>query len=285
MGPSLAMPSSFRALRSTSRVLLIGVLVAVFLAPLVVMLTGSLRPPGLPPPRGVELLPQGAGLAAYAATFTLVPFGRALFNSVLLCLVAVPLSVLTASWAGLALAQTSGWRWRLLTGAVLLLVMVPDTAVWLTRFTVFKVLGLTGTAVPLVAPALMGGSPLFVLLYAVAFRRVPAELFEAARLEGAGPWRLWRSIALPLVKPTTAAVALMAFSLFWSNFINPLLYLSGEDALTAPLALHALELLGSTQWPVLLAGAVVVTLPAVLAFLGAQRMFLGEERGSGWLGR
>jgi multiple sugar transport system permease protein len=279
------MPSPARFLRASSRALLIGVLVAMFLAPLVVMLTGSLRPPGLPPPRGVELLPQGAGLAAYAATFSLVPFGRALLNSVLLAAIMVPLSVVTASWAGLALAQTSGWRWRTLAGAVLLLVMVPATAVWLTRFAVFKVLGLTGTPVPLVAPALMGGSPLFVLLYAVAFRRLPPELFEAARLEGAGPLRLWRSIALPLVRPTTAAVALLAFGLSWSNFIDPLLYLSGEDALTAPLALHALELLGSTQWPVLLAGAVVVTLPAVLAFLGAQRMFLGEERGSGWLGR
>jgi multiple sugar transport system permease protein len=259
--------------------------VALFLAPLAVMLTGSLRPPGLPPPRGVELLPEGAGLAAYAATFQLVPFGRALLNSVLLAAVMVPLSVVTASWAGLALTQTSGWRWRTLAGAVLLLDMVPATAVWLTRFTVFKVLGLTGTAVPLVAPALMGGSPLFVLLYAVAFRRLPPELFEAARLEGAGPLRLWRSVALPLVRPTTAAVAMLAFGLSWSNFINPLLYLSGEDTLTAPLALHALELLGSTQWPVLLAGAVVVTLPAALAFLGAQRMFLAEERGSGWLGR
>ncbi|MCY1020011.1 carbohydrate ABC transporter permease [Pyxidicoccus sp. MSG2] len=279
------MPPPARLLRSSSRALLIGVLVVVFLAPLVVMFTGSLRPPGLPPPRGVELIPQGAGLAAYAATFTLVPFGRALLNSVLIAAFMVPLSVITASWAGLALAQSNGWRWRTLAGTVLLLEMVPGTAVWLARFAVFKVLGLTGTPVPLVAPALMGGSPLFVLLYAVAFRRLPPELFEAARLEGAGPVRLWRSIALPLVRPTTASVALLAFALSWRNFIDPLLYLSGEDALTAPLALHALELLGSTQWPVLLAGAVVVTLPAVLAFLGAQRMFLGEERGSGWLGR
>jgi multiple sugar transport system permease protein len=260
-------------------------LVGVFLAPLVVMVTGSLRPPGLPPPRGVELLPEAPTLAAYAATFQLVPFGRALLNSLLICALAVPLSVLTASWAGLALAQTSGWRWRLLAGTVLLLLMVPVTAVWLTRFSVFKTLGLTNTPVPLVAPALMGGSPLFVLLYAVAFRRIPPELFEAARLEGASAWRIWRRVALPLVRPTTAAVALLAFMLFWTNFIDPLLYLSGEEAQTAPLALHSLELLGTTQWPVLLAGAVVITLPAVLAFLGAQRAFLGEERGSGWLGR
>ena len=280
----MALPARSSGLRPLA---LLGtvLLVAVFLAPLVVMVTGSLRAPGLPPPRGVELLPEGAGLAAYLAAFELVPFGRALLNSLLICALAVPLSVLTASWAGLALAQTSGWRWRVLAGAVLLMLMVPVTAVWLTRFAVFKALALTNTPVPLIAPALMGGSPLFVLLYAVAFRRIPPELFEAARLEGAHPLRIWRRVAMPLVRPTTAAVALLAFMLFWSNFIDPLLYLSGEDAQTVPLALHSLELLGSMQWPVLLAGAVVVTLPAVAAFLGAQRAFLGEERGSGWLGR
>jgi multiple sugar transport system permease protein len=257
----------------------------VFLAPLAVMFTGSLRTPGLPPPRGVELLPDAPGLVAYAAAFRLVPFDHALLNSVLICAVAVPLSVLTSSWAGLALAQSSGWRRRLLVAAVLGMLMVPGTALWLTRFAVFKELGLINTPIPLVAPALMGGSPLFVLLYAVSFRRIPSDILEAAWLEGASPWRLWARVAMPLVRPTTAAVALLAFALFWSSFIDPLLYLRGEHSMTAPLALHSLELLGSTQWPVLLAGAVVITLPATLAFLGAQGEFLGEERGQGWLER
>jgi multiple sugar transport system permease protein len=261
-----------------------GGLILLFLAPLVVMVAGSLRAPGLAPPRGVELLPQAPGLASYLLAFQLVPLGRALLNSVLLCALAVPLSVLTASWAGLALAQLSGWQRWVLGGAVLGVIMVPGTAVWLTRFAVFRALGLMDTPVPLVAPALMGGSPLFVLLYAVAFRRVPAELLEAARLEGASPWQSWARVAMPLVRPTTAAVTLLAFMLFWSSFIDPLLYLRSEQSLTAPLALHSLELLGPTQWPVLLAGAVVLTLPAVVAFLGAQRILLGRQRGSAWLG-
>ncbi|WP_224248344.1 carbohydrate ABC transporter permease [Hyalangium gracile] len=262
-----------------------GLVAAVFLAPLVVMVTGSLRAPGLPPPRGIELLPAEPGLTAYTTAFRLVPFDVAVLNSMLICAVAVPLSVITASWAGLALAQSSGWRRRLLVAAVLGLVMVPGTALWITRFAVFKELGLTNTPIPLVAPALMGGSPLFVLLYAVAFRRIPSDILEAAWLEGASPWRLWARVAMPLVRPTSAAVGLLAFALFWSSFIDPLLYLRGEESLTAPLALHSLELLGSTQWPVLLAGAVVITVPAVIAFLGAQGAFLGEERGQGWLGR
>ncbi len=252
-----------------------------FVAPLLLLLTGSLREPGLPPPRSAELWPEGAGLAAYAAAFRLVPMGQALLNSTLLVLVAVPLSVLSASWAGLALAHGTRRQQRLLLVCAGLLLMVPVTAVWLTRFALFKAMGLTGTVVPVVAPALMGGSPLFVLLYAASFRRVPAELFDAAQLEGAGAVRTWWQVAMPAVRPTTAAVALLALVLFWSNFVDPLLYLSGEETLVAPLALHALEMLGATQWPVLLAGAVVTSLPAVLAFLGAQRAFFGAERRRG----
>ena len=57
----------------------------------------------------------------------------------------------------------------------------------------------------------------------MAFRRIPPELFEAARMEGIGPLRIWWSVALPLVRPTSAAIALLALGLFWSNFIDPLL--------------------------------------------------------------
>lgn len=281
----MALPPLRNARWRVAPLLIVAGAVLLFVAPLLLLLTGSLREPGLPPPRGVELWPAGAGLAAYAAAFRLVPLGQALLNSTLLVLICVPLSVLSASWAGLALAHGDRRQRRLLLVCAGLLLMVPVTAVWLTRFSLFKAVGLTGTAIPLIAPALMGGSPLFVLLYAASFRRVPAELLEAAQLEGAGVVLTWWRVAMPQVRPTTASVALLALVLFWSNFVDPLLYLSGEDTLVAPLALHSLEMLGSTQWPVLLAGAVVTSLPAVLAFLGAQRAFFGAERRRSWWGR
>ena len=81
------------------------------------------------------------------------------------------------------------------------------------------------------------------------------------------------------------AIALLALVLFWSNFIDPLLYLKSETDLTAPAMLHHLELLGPTNWPVFLAGAVVVTLPVIVAFVIAQRFLWSSERGTGWLGR
>jgi multiple sugar transport system permease protein len=249
------------------------------------MAAGSLRRPGLAPPRSLELIPNPVTLDAYRAAFRLAPLGRALLNSLLVAAISVPLAVVSASWAGFAIAQMDGPRRRRLLGVVLLLLMVPATAVWVTRFAIFKTLGLVNTFGPLVAPALMGGSPFAVLLYAYAFRRIPRDVYDAARLEGASAYTIWRRIAMPLVQATTVAVGMLAFLGSWSNFIDPLLYLNSERRFTAPLALRSLETLGPTNWPVLLAGSILVTAPVVAVFLVAQRYFLQEERGLGWLGR
>jgi multiple sugar transport system permease protein len=90
---------------------------------------------------------------------------------------------------------------------------------------------------------------------------------------------------MPLVRPVTAAVALLAFIASWSNFLEPLIYLFDSDLYTLPLGLRSLEVLDRTNFPILLAGAVVATAPVVVAFLFAQRYFLHEDRGAGWLGR
>jgi multiple sugar transport system permease protein len=96
---------------------------------------------------------------------------------------------------------------------------------------------------------------------------------------------MWRRVAMPLVRPVTIAVALLAFIASWGNFLEPLVYLFDADLYTLPLGLRSLSVLDRTNHPVLLAGAVVATAPVVVAFAVAQRYFLHEDRGAGWLGR
>jgi len=254
---------------------------ALFALPILMLVVGPLRAPGLAPPPHLQLWPDAPSLQSFREAFRLVPMGRALWNSTVVCVVAVPLTLLTASWAALALTLLRGRLKGLLAGLLLVLAMVPVTAVWIPRFVLFNAVGLVGSKWALMAPALMGGSPLFVLLYWVAMRRIPAELLEAARLEGCGLLATWWRVVLPLVKPTTTAIALLTVVLFWGNFIDPLLYLRSEQQLTAPPMLHALQLLGPTSWSVFLAGALVVSLPVVLAFLLAQRFLGSLERGEG----
>lgn len=248
--------------------------IVTFLLPLMWMAYVSFQSPGVMLPRGLE----GASLPItwrnYARIFEMLPLGRYLFNSLLVTGLAVPVTLVTASWAGFALAQLSArWRRRMIflsVGALL----TPVTALWLAHFLLFTWLGLRNTYGALLAPAFTGSNPLFVLLFYWAFRRIPVEVFESARLDGAGVWLTWRLIALPLVRPALLAIGVLTFLAYWGDFLHPLLYLQSPDLYTLPLGLRQLQQLDQTQWPLLMAGAMVMTLPPVLLFLVGQRYFL-----------
>src|ERR671915_750695 len=157
---------------------------AVFLAPLVYMVAGSLRKAGLPPPRSPELIPSPLAWGNYDRAFELVDIPRYALNSLIVAAFAVPLSVLFASWAGFAIARLSPRLRTTLIALSLVALMVPVTA-------------------------LLGMSPFYVLIFYWAFSRIPEELYEAARLEGLSPLQTWRRVAMPLVRPVTLSVALL----------------------------------------------------------------------------
>lgn len=249
--------------------------VVVFLAPLALVLAGSLRRVGLPPPAGLELLPASPGLTAYDRLADLVPLGRLLRNSVLVVLVAVPLATLIASWAGFALAQLAPRSRRWLVGLTTALLLVPLPMLWIPRFVLYLQVGVLDTLVPLVAPALAATTPFTVLLAYRAFRRVPPELWEAARLEGASAVRTWWRVGLPLVSATTTAIAAVVFVFHWGNYLDALLYAQSEATRTLPLGIGELATVDGAEQSVLFAGAAVLALPAVLALLAVQRPLLG----------
>ena len=267
------------------RVLGAAAVVAVVALPVAFLIGGSLRQPGLPPPRTPELVPDSLEFGNYARATELVGLGRAALNSFLVAAVSAPLSVLVASWAGFALVLLRPRARSTILAASLLALMVPLTALLVPRFALYRSLGLVDTFAPLVAPALIGTSPIYVLVFYVAFSRLPPELFDACRLEAASPFQVWRRVAMPLVRPVAVAVGLLAFVLSWGNFLDPLVYLHDRDLFTLPLALRSLAQLDPTNYPLLLAGAVIATAPVVAVFLVAQRFFLHEHRGAGWLGR
>lgn len=265
-----------------ARHLLLLPLVALFLLPLVWMVSTSLRAPGLPPPIQIEWVPNPVSWENYSRVFDILPIWTFAGNSLFVVAVAVPVTILVASLAGFAMSQLPrDWRMRL-TVLSFIVLMVPITAVWVTRLVLFKQAGLTDSLWALIAPSLMGTSPFYVLLFLWTFLRVPPGVYEAARLDGASAWRIWAGVALPLARPTTAAVALLSFVVYWSDFINPLLYINTTEKQTLSLALQSLYQLERSDWPLLMAGAVLLTVPVVVAFLVAQRSFLQEFRGTGW---
>jgi multiple sugar transport system permease protein len=272
--------AELRNLGAIARHALLITIAMLFVLPLVWMIAASLRQPGLPPPRSIELIPNPIALSNYPRVFELLPWGRYFVNSLIVVSAAVPITIVVASWAGFALAQLSDRSRRVLLVLSLGLLMIPFSALWLTRFVLFSAIGLINSHAALIAPALAGTSPLFVLLFYWTFRRVPLELFESARLEGAHALAIWWRIALPIALPTAAAVAMLAFVFYWSDFLSPLLYVRSQSLYTLPVGLQQLQQLDRTNWPLLMSGAVLMTLPPVLLFLIVQRYFLRDAQ---WL--
>lgn len=259
------------------RYLVPAVFAAIFASPLWFMVVGSLRPTGLPPPRTLEVFPPEPTLAAYTRLPELMPLYTYLANSALVVALAVPLTVLVASLTGFGVRLLAPTARRRVVIGLLVVLLVPTTALWATRFELFRLAGVVDTYVPLLAPAVLAVSPFLVLLYAWSFGGVPDTQLAAARLEGAGWLTIWRRVALPQVRPATLAVAVLAFTFHWANFIDPLLYLHSGDRYTYPLGLQFLRLLNPTDWPLLMAGCVIATAPCVLVFLLAQRILLNDN--------
>jgi multiple sugar transport system permease protein len=233
----------------------------VFILPLFWMAAASLRLPGLPPPRYFEWLPNPLSWGNYNLIFELIPLGRYIFNSLVVVIFAIPITLLVASLAGFGIAQIDPGKRRILLTLTVGILMTPVTALWLTRFIMVAWAGLVNTYAALILPALMGTSSLFVLLYYWTFRRIPIEITEAAIIDGADAPAIWWLIALPLARPTTMAVAILTFLYYWNDFINPLMYLKSQKMYTLAVGLQQLQQLDKTNWPILLAAAVVMTSP------------------------
>jgi multiple sugar transport system permease protein len=259
--------------RGSTRAFGIVLLCLLFLTPLAFMVIGSLRTPGLPPPDGFEVVPDVLRTENYQDVFNFVPLREQMMNSLIVAAIAVPLTVLIASWAGFAIATSQPKTQRRLIVISFAALMVPASALWVPRFAMFRWADLIDTLVPLMAPALMATTPFYVLLFALVYARLPQELFEAAEIEGYSPFQVWRRVAWPLGRPAVFAVAVLAFVFHWSNFIDALLYLQTEGNTTLPLGLRALENLEPALHPILLAACVIATAPTVVAFFLAQRAF------------
>lgn len=282
----LSREATFRRSARGSLIWVSGAAMALaFTVPAIWALSASLRPAGEVWNREPDWIPSPLAWENFGKVFDLLPALRFALNSFAVVAVAVPATIVFASLAGFAIAQMSRvWRMRMIGLAVLCL-MVPITAVWIPRFMLYKEAGLIDRRVVLMVPALMGTSPLYVMLFIWAFTRIPRDQFDAARLDGAGAFRIWREIAMPLARSTVVAVGVLASVYFWNAFIEPLLYIRTMDKYVASQGLRMLYQLDTTNWSLIMAGALLMIAPVFLLFVLAQRAFMQDARGQSVLGR
>jgi multiple sugar transport system permease protein len=249
----------------------------IFILPLYWGFVASLRPIGLPPALSIEWWPSDPAWENYRQIFETVPLARYTKNSLIVVALAVPITTLVASLAGFGLSQISDERFRnQMMQFNIIALMIPGAAIWIFRFVIVKWLGLMDTLWALVLPSFAATTPLFVLLFYWGFRHVPGEMFEAARLDGAGPLKLWWRLALPLARPTITGVIVLTFVLYWSDFITPVIYIFDPQHYTLAIGLQIIKQMDLTNTPLLMAAATYMAVPVIILFWFLQRFFLHD---------
>jgi multiple sugar transport system permease protein len=202
-----------------------------------------------------------------------VPFGLYTLNTLRICALTVIGTVLSCSLVAYSLAKVP-WRGRNWVFYSLLATMIlPGQVTMVPTFTIFKWLGWIGTPLPLIVPSFFG-SAFNIFLLRQFFLTIPAELSDAARIDGCSDWTIFWRIILPLSKPALATVGLFTFIGNWNDFLGPLLYLNDERTYTLSMGLQRFVSQHGAEWAMLMAASTVMTLPIIVLFFFAQRTFI-----------
>ena len=208
-----------------------------------------------------------------ALTYPGFPFLRFLWNSVFYAGCVSLGTVLSCAAVGYGFARLHFPGRDLLFAITVSTMLIPGVVIFIPTFVLFKHLGLLGTYAPLICPAFLGNA-FFIFLLRQFFLGLPQELSDAARVDGAGEWRIFWQIMLPLVRPALMVAAILSFIWTWHEFFGPLIYLSDRSQYPLSLGLFAFRAQHTTEWSLLMAASTLATLPLVVLFFCTQRTFL-----------
>lgn len=217
-------------------------------------------------------LPAEPTLAGYRELFDRLDLAVVFVNSVVVAAVIVAANLLFCSMVAYALTKLPFRLRNVVFALAMMQMMVPPIVLMIPQFVVVANLGVVNTLFGIVLPYLV--MPLGVFLMRQFMAEVPDDLVHAARIDGAGEFRIFFRVVLPLCRPALATLSLITFLTAWNNFLWPAVVAQTQDRYTLPVALAIFSNQEATHYGLLLAGAVVVVTPVVVLFLALQRFFV-----------
>lgn len=199
---------------------------------------------------------------------------RSMRNSVVVVGFSVTLTLLLASFAAFAVTRLGGWRAAVLFGFFTVGMAVPAQVNGIQQYALFKDLGLTNSLQGLVLVYMAVTMPVSVFILTGFMRTLPSELFDAAVVDGASAWQIYRKVVIPLSGPSLAAVAIFLLVGHWNDLYYPLLFITDESKWTIPRTLASLRGEFLTDYSALFAGVVIASAPMVAAYVFLQRWFV-----------
>lgn len=290
--PTLSQADPMKMWVTLIRYVLLSLLAVIFLFPIVFMLVSSLKP-------NAQLLSDSSSLRAflpigdisfnnYTAAFVRVPTLRFITNSVIVTSITVVLGLLVNSLAGFSLACM---RWKgqgLVLTMIIATLIVPFETIAIPLLLIVSrlpTIGLDGIAwgwlntyevqiIPFVASAFS------IFLFVQFFKSLPPELIEAARIDGAGWWQIYRSVIMPISGPVAATVAILTFLPKWNDYLWPIMVIQIETYRPIMVGLQYFFQL-NVAWGEIMAYLSVITVPVLILFLALQRAFIESIASTG----
>jgi multiple sugar transport system permease protein len=268
--PATRTPRRLPSASTAGRYAALAVAAALTLGPVLWTLSTSLRTPSesfnLPP----SILPINPDVTAYQEVFKQINVGLLVLNSALVTGLIALGQMASATLAGYAFARLDFRGKNAIFSLVLATMMVPVQVTIVPVFMLIRGMGLSDTLLALILPAIPTAFGTFLMRQ--YFLGLPNDFAEAAALDGAGPWRIFRSVYVPLAVPGMAIVGILAFNFHWNEFFRPLILTISEQNFTLPLGLVTLQgNLGTGSISVVLAGVILSMLPALVVFIFGQR--------------
>jgi multiple sugar transport system permease protein len=254
----------------------------IWIIPVLWMLSMALTPNDALQRQSVGLVPNGLTWSNFVDVFSVGHMLRWFLNSFIVTMTATVFTVAACAMAGYAFAKIRFTGRRLLFVVVIAGLMVPKEALFVPLFLMFADAGQQNTYQALFLPRI--AFPLGVFIMTQFFSRVPVEYEEAARVDGAGRWRVFWSVMLPLARPAMASLAIFTFVLTWNDYLWPLVASTKREMFTVTTGLASLQsnFAAATEVGSLMARGLVGSLPLVILFLLFQRQLIrGITLGSG----
>ena len=246
-------------------------LALIALVPFAWMISTSFKSRGALMSIPIEWIPEEPTLDAYFTVFERFPFLRAIGNSLLIAVCYTLLTLVSASMAAFAFTKIQFKGSGFLLGLYLATMMIPTQVTMIPLFVVMNQIGLINHYSSVILPAIF--RPFAVFLLVQQMRTIPPDYMDAARIDGAGVWRIWRQVMLPLCAPSLATLAVTNFMDSWNDYLWPLLMLTDKAKMTLPIALSTLNGQYDTEYNVMMAGSLISMIPIILIYIFAQKYF------------
>lgn len=259
-----------RALAAGGKYTTLVIASLVTLIPMLVLLNTSLKTAKEYATTGPLDLATSPTLANYVTAFTTADMGRAFLNTTVILLVSIAGTILVGTMAAYAIDRFDFRFKRLVVALFLLATLVPGVTTQVATFRVVNSLGLYNTRL---APIMlfMGTDIVSIYIFVQFMRSIPVSLDEAATLDGANHFLIYRKVIFPLLKPAIATVIIIKGIAIYNEFYIPFLYMPSRDLGVISTSLFRFKGPFGTQWEVLSAGALIVIIPTLIVFLALQR--------------